>query len=140
MLVTAPVTSRQRALANLYASVSVLDRLLPGPVSEHAELLREAMRWLPGAVVTIEWWADDAPHARASAILGRALAVFDLGPDAGGSNLDALRAATGLLLHRPPVSAPLPLDQKLTATDHQVDLPRMLGQSHMRMLLWETPF
>ncbi|BCJ69542.1 hypothetical protein [Polymorphospora rubra] len=86
-------------------SVPVLERLLPGPVSEHTELLREAMRWLPGAVVTIEWSAGDEPHAGALASLRKALAVFDLGPDGGGSTIDDLRAATGLLLHQPPATA-----------------------------------
>ena len=56
---TALVTSRHQALTNLHASVAVLDRLLRGSLSGHAELLHEAMRSMLGGTVTIEWYAGD---------------------------------------------------------------------------------
>ncbi|MEU4473235.1 hypothetical protein [Micromonospora sp. NPDC023888] len=136
----APVVSRQRALTNLYSSIPLLDRLLRGSVSEHAELLREAMRWLPGPVVTVEWWADDEPYDATPADLDKALTVFDLGPDAGNSGIDALTRATGLRLHEPLVPARLLLDRRPATTAQQVDLHRVLGRSHLRMVPWETPF
>jgi hypothetical protein len=139
-LATAPVASRQQALTNLYASVPVLDRLLRGSISEHAEFLREAMRWLPGAVVTIEWWVDDEPCGAAPTDLGKALAVFTSDPVAGTGDLDALTRVTDFRVDEPVVPARLLLDRAPASAEQQAELCRILGRSHMRMVPWETAF
>jgi hypothetical protein len=133
-----PITSRQQALTNLYASVAVLDRLFRGSLSEHAEFLHEAMRWLPGAAVTIEWWLDDDPTA-APADLDKALAVFDADPMVGTSGLDALTRATGVDVNEPVIPARLLLDGASATAEQRAGLCRILGRSHMRPVPWETP-
>lgn len=56
-----PIAPRQLALTQLYAAVPILGE----SVAASAEHLREAMRWMPGSHVTIEWWDGDqqAPPA-----------------------------------------------------------------------------
>ena len=137
MAIRLRTTSRQQALTNLYAAVPVLDQLFEGSVSEHAELLREAVRWLPGAVVTIEWWVGDEPTALPRGDLELALGLFD---SASAAGVDALTRVTGLTAGSRIVPARLLLDGARKTEEQRADLCRVIGRSHMRMVPWEVPF
>ncbi len=135
-----PIVARRRALSNLYAAVPVLDRLFAGSVAEHAELLREAMRWLPGATVTIEWWAGDVtpavpPRADVSTVL-------DLigGAPADDDDLAVWERITGLAVGSRIVPADLLLGGAPATEEQRAGLRRVLGRSNMRPVPWEIRF
>jgi hypothetical protein len=137
---TGLIAPRQRALTNLYTAVPVLDRLLGESVTDHAELLREAIRWLPGAWVTIEWWVDDKPaRPPHDTDLLRALAAFDAAEADHTDGQAALARLSRLRLGEPLAPARLLLDSSTPSIEDRSKLERMLGRSHMRMVPWEIP-
>jgi hypothetical protein len=136
---TAPLVHRRRGLSQLYAAVPAIEPILGGPMSEHAELLREALRWLPGAYLTVEWWVDDLPAGHPDPVaLTNALATMDQPGQPAPQQADLTRLSS-LRPDGPLPSARLILDG-LTATDNdRWNFRRLLGSSHMRMVPWETP-
>ncbi|GAA3391637.1 hypothetical protein [Cryptosporangium minutisporangium] len=137
------LTSRQRALTNLYASVPVLDHRFSASLSESAELLREAVRWLSGDTVTIEWWMDDCADTAmfvSEAELTKALKVFESDQSVSTDDVDTLLRLTGLDNEEPRALTRLLSQSVPVHRTPQGDLSRILGRSHMRMVPWEVPF
>jgi hypothetical protein len=109
-------------------------------VADHAELLREGLRWLPGSHLTVEWWVDDVPGGPVDlAALSDALAGMD---QISGHDVDlgwAMRLSR-LRLDRPLPPARLVLDGLPASDEDRWNFRRLLGSSHMRMVPWEVPF
>lgn len=136
--ITAPVVPRQRAFSQLYASVEVLEPVLGDSVAEHAELMREALRWMPGQWVTLEW-LDDYHEPRWDLDISPALAVLDGAvPDVAEARA-ILTEVSGLVLDRPLPSARLVLDGVAAEQEDRSNFQSLLGSSLTQMVPWEVP-
>jgi len=132
---TAPLATRERALANLAAAVPALDRLFGPPVSAHADLLRQALPWFPGDWLTIEWWDEERPAPPDPDELRAALATLD-DPAGGPGPLLRLCELDPADLPEPPrPGAPL-----LPHLNRQAaGLRRILGRASHQLVPWEQP-
>ncbi|SDK80320.1 hypothetical protein SAMN05216298_1430 [Glycomyces sambucus] len=136
----APLTAKERALAQLDAAVPVLNRLFPeGPLDEHAAMLRRAVAEAPGAHLTIEldeieaMWEPDTfqPALRA------ALAGLD---EPGEPKADRARLVELAQLRegRPfPSALALLGDQNGIEDDDYWNLVRLLGAGFSAAVPWE---
>jgi hypothetical protein len=135
--ITVPVAPRQRAFSQLYAAVDALEPILGESIADHGELMREALRWMPGMYVTIEWSIDGEPVWDVD--ISAALAVLDGEiPDVDQAR-EILRDTCALRLDRPLPSARLVLDRVNADEDDRWNFQRLLGRSHCQMVPWEVP-
>ena len=136
--IKAPLVPRQRAFSQLYASVEVLEPVLGASIADHAELMREALRWTPGEWVTLEWFAEEG-EPRWDIDISPALAVLDGAvPDVEEAR-SILAEVSGLRLDRPLPPARLVLDRVDAEEEDRANFQRLLGSSHTQMVPWEVP-
>lgn len=138
---TAPLTTKERALAQLDAAVPVLNRLFAaeGPLDGHAAMLRKAVAAAPGAHITVEldeieglWEPGTFQPA-----LREALAALDgaAGPEAGRARLIELAQ---LRAGRPFPPARLLLDGTEGVEDDDYwNFVRLLGANFHADIPWE---
>ncbi|MEV4134720.1 hypothetical protein AB0J72_21430 [Dactylosporangium sp. NPDC049742] len=131
----APLVGRERGLANLVAAVPALDRMFGPPVTTHADLLRQALQWSPGAWLTIEWWCDNRPSPPDPAALRSALGAFEEDGDGDGALLE--------LCGLDPADLPAPRDPGAPLLPHltaqAAGLRLLLGRAFHQLVPWEQP-
>jgi len=138
--VTAPLATKERALAQLDAALPTLNRLFAaeGPLDEHAALLRDGIAGMPGGFVTVDLYEiavlrdEDAYHRT----LRAALASFEEPGDAAADR-ERLVDLAQLRPGRPFPPARLLLDERDAADDDWWNFVRLLGAGFVRPVPWE---